>query len=247
MRYPIIMAGDASRYLLAKRGDVPTDVDSIVQMRGSGEELDQWFIAPLRTGLERLCAKLPEGLKSKADPAANTFEAKASRLVHSAIPPNAEMLSDPDFWVWLSVVHFPEIVEWRYQYKNRKSDTFAQLDNYGVGSRSDNLMYRLWLRAELVLDAQAKDRYHLSDAGQIDFYRSHLFRQGYANARSFSRALLRYQYPNADLAEPRLKTIEIRELVKRLRRMRSNLFLEILAEDDCRSVIEAEAAEVLAA
>ena len=244
MRYPIIMAGDAGRHLLAKRGGAPTDVDLIVQMRGSGNALDQWFIPTLRAGLERLCAKMPEGLKSKTDPAANTFEAKASRLVHAAIPGNAEMLADPDFWVWLAVVHFPEVVEWRYRYKNRKSETFAQLDNYGVGSRSDNLMYRLWLRAELVLDAQAKDRYHLADAGQIDFYRSHLFRQGYANARNFSRALLRYQYPNADLAEPRLKTLEIRELVKRLRRMRSNLFLEILAEGDCRAVIEAEAAEV---
>lgn len=247
MRYPIIMTGDAARYLIAKRGSAPMDVDSIIQMRGSGEHLDQWFIQPLRTGLERQCAKLPQGLKSKIDPAANTFEAKASRLVHAAIPAHAEMLADPDFWVWLAVVHFPEVVEWRYRYANRKSETFAQLANYGVGSRSDNLMYRLWLRAELVLDAQAKDRYHLADTGQIDFYRSHLFRQGYANARNFSRALLKYQYPNADLAEPRLKTLVIRELVKRLRRMRSNLFLEILAEDDCRAVIEAEAAEVMAA
>lgn len=111
MRYPIITAGDAGRYLLAKRGDARIDVDSIVQMRGSDDELDQRFIPPLRAGLERLCAKLPDGLKSKTDAAANIFEAKASRLVHAAIPTRAEMLADPDFWVWLAVVHFPEIVE----------------------------------------------------------------------------------------------------------------------------------------
>ena len=248
MRYPIITPVDATRYLNAKREGNAPEVESIIQHRGEGKELDQWFIKPLRDSLERQCAKLPKGLSSKTDPAANTFEAKASRIVHTAIPSEPEMLIDPDFWTWLAVVHFPEVVEWRYRYQNRKSDTFAQLDNYGIGSRSDNFIYRLWLRAELVLDAEAKDRYHLAEAGQIDFYRSHLFRQGYANARNFSRALLRYQYPNVkDLAEPRLKTIEIRELVKRLRRMRSNLFLEILAEDDCRSVIEAEAAVVLAA
>ena len=178
MRYPIIMAGDASRYLLAKRGDAPMDVDSVVQMRGSGEELNQWFVAPLRAGLERLCAKIEGGLGSKTDPAANTFEARASRLVHASMPSNSEVLADPDFWVWLSVVHFPEVVEWRYRYQNRSTDGFAQLGNYGIGSRSDNLMYRLWFRAELVLDVEANDRYHLSDAGQIDFYRSHLFRQG---------------------------------------------------------------------
>jgi hypothetical protein len=246
MRYPIITPSDATKYLLAKREGVASEVDSIIQHRGSGPELDQWFIKPLREGLERQCAKLKDGLASKTDPAANTWEAKASRLVHASIPAKPVMLADPDFWLWIAVVHFPEIVEWRYRYQNRKTESFAQLDNYGIGSRSDNLMYRVWLRAELVLDAEAKDRYHLTDAGQIDFYRSHLFRQGYANARNFSRALLRFQYPNKNLTEPRLKTGEIRELVKRLRRMRSNLFLEILAEDDCRAVIEAEAAEVLA-
>ena len=247
MRYPIITSSDATSYLLAKREGAAPEVETIVQHRGTGDDLDQCFSKPLRDSLDRHCAKLGNGLASKTDPAANTFEAKASRLVHASVPAKSDMLSDPDFWVWLSVVHFPEIVEWRYRYRNRKTETFAKLENYGIGSRSENLMYRLWLRAELVLDAEAKDRYHLTDAGQIDFYRSHLFRQGYANVRNFSRALLRYQYPNRNVTEPRLKTIEIRELVKRLRRMRSNLFLEILAEEDCRAVIEAEATEVLAA
>jgi hypothetical protein len=113
--------------------------------------------------------------------------------------------------------------------------------NYGVGARSENLLYRLWLRAELVLDEQAADRYHLCDHGQIDFYRSHLFRQGYANARNFARALLRFQYPNkTDATQPFLKVDKIRDLVKRLRRLRSNLFMEILDEVECRKVIEDE-------
>ncbi|NQW49947.1 MAG: hypothetical protein HQ465_01780 [Rhodospirillales bacterium] len=106
-------------------------------------------------------------------------------------------------------------------------------------------MYRLWLRAELVLDEDATDRYHLVGSGQIDFYRSHLFRQGYANARTFARALLRYQYPKADPSAPHLKVNQIRELVKRLRRLRANLFLEILGESECLSVIETEAESVI--
>src|ERR1035437_180966 len=115
------------------------------------------------------------------------------------------------------------------------------LANYGIGSRTENLLYRLWLRAELVLDESAQDRYHLADAGQIDFYRSHLFRQGYANARNFARELLRFQYPGTNPTEPNLKINKIRELVKRLRRLRSNLLLEVLPEEECRAVIEAEA------
>lgn len=243
MKYPTMTAGDANNYLVAKRGGTAMDAESLVRMKGTGPEIDDSFVATLRDALGAERAGWPDGFKSKADPAANGFEGKASRLVHSITPADSEMLADPEFWIWLAVIHFSDLVEWRYRY--RKSDGEAQLANYGIGSRTENLMYRLWLRAELVLDEAEIDRYHLAGTGQIDFYRSHLFRQGYANARNFARALLRYQYPNADATVPKLKTIEIRELVKRLRRMRSNLFLEILPEEECRAVIEAEAAVVL--
>src|SRR6185312_5879467 len=108
---------------------------------------------------------------------------------------------DADFWLWLSIAHFGEIVEWRYG--NPEHGT--TIANYGIGTRSENLLYRLWLRADLVLDEQSKDKYHLCRRGQIDFYRSHLFRQGYANVKNFARALLRFQYPHSDAAAPNLK------------------------------------------
>lgn len=239
MKYSTMTAGDANTYLVAKRGGAAMDAESLVRVKGSGQDIDQSFVVSLRSALGALRAGWPEGFKN--DKERNLFEGKASRLVHAMIPDDSEMLSDPEFWIWLAVVHFPDLVEWRYG--NPVAGT--KLANYGVGSRTENLLYRLWLRAELVLDVQADDRYHLAGAGQIDFYRSHLFRQGYANARNFARALLRYQYPNADPTAPNLKIIEIRDLVKRLRRMRSNLFLEILPEEECRAVIEAEAAVVL--
>lgn len=216
------------------------DVDSLVRIKGTGSDIDQAFVVRVREALGALRSSWPEGFKN--DRERNVFEGKAARLVHSIVPAEAELLCDAELWIWLAVVHFPDLVEWRYG--NPEGGT--NLANYGIGSRSENLLYRLWLRAELVLDDDARDRYHLVDAGQIDFYRSHLFRQGYANARNFARALLRFQYPNADLTVPKLKIVEIRELVKRLRRLRSNLFLEILPEEECRAVIESEAAVVMA-
>ena len=240
MRYPTMTASDANTYLVAHRNGVAMDAESLVRIKGAGSDLDQSFVVSLREALGSLRAGWPDGFKN--DRERNVFEGKASRLVHSIVPADSEMLCDPEFWIWLGVVHFPDVVEWRYG--NPEGGT--KLANYGVGSRTENLLYRLWMRAELVLDESAKDRYHLADAGQIDFYRSHLFRQGYANARNFARALLRFQYPNADPAAPKLKIVEIRDLVKRLRRMRSNLFLEILPEEECRAVIEAEAAVVAA-
>lgn len=240
MRYPTMSASDAGALLTAKRNAAPADPDGMVKSKGSGAELDSSFVETLRKALSALKAKWPDGLKNDAE--RNRFEGAAARLVHSIIPTETEVLSDPEFWIWLAIVCFPDVVEWRYGSK----EAGTKPANYGIGSRTENLLYRLWLRAELVLDEQHKDRYHLVDAGQIDFYRSHLFRQGYANARTFARALLRFQYPKADSA-PNLKIVEIRELVKRLRRLRANLFLEILPEDECRAVIESEAAVVMAA
>jgi hypothetical protein len=183
--------------------------------------------------------KFPDGLKNQRHD--NRFEADAARLIHSIVPNRAEVIADPDFWLWLAVAHFTGLIEWRY--RNPAGGT--PLANYGIGARNENLLFRLWLRADLVFDEGARDPYHLCRGGQIDFYRSHLIRQSYANARNFSRALIRFQYPNQD-DQPTLKVQDIRELVKRLRRLRTNLFLEVLEEAECKNVIETEA-QLLAA
>lgn len=242
MRYPIVTTADATAYLASKRSGTALDLDRLVKTRGDGPDLAQDFVGDLIVDMATLKARFAEGLKSQKN--ANAFEARAARSIHQRVNVEAAILADADFWLWLAVVHFADIVEWRYG--NPEGGT--GLANYGVGARSENLLYRLWLRAELLLDDQARDRYHLCDRGQIDFYRSHLFRQGYANARGFARALLKYQYRDAtDVAQPHLKVGQIRELVKRLRRMRSNLFMEILDEAECHKVIDEEAARVLAA
>lgn len=239
MRYPVLTTTDASAYIASKRAGNPLDLDRLVKSRGDGEELDQTFISDLAADLATLKAKYSaDGMKSQKN--ANQFEGDAARAIHKRVQVSAEILADPDFWLWLAVVYFGDIVEWRYG--NPEHGT--GLANYGIGARSENLIYRLWLRADLVLDEEADDRYHLSQRGQIDFYRSHLFRQSYANARNFSRALLRFQYPHGDTTAPHLKVDQIRELVKRLRRLRANLFLEILDEKECCKVIEGEAGRV---
>lgn len=238
MKYSTITGADANAFLTSRRMGSEMVTDPVIRERGEGEQ-DESYVVALRDALCGLRSQWPDGIKN--DRVRNEFEGQAARLVHSMIPAEPAMLSDPEFWLWLSVVHFSDLVEWRYG----SPAGGTKLANYGVGARNENLLFRLWLRAELTLDETAQDRYHLVHAGQIDFYRSHLFRQGYANARNFARALLRFQYPGADKTSPNLKIEQIRTLVKRLRRLRSNLFLEILPEEECRAVIEAEAAVVM--
>jgi hypothetical protein len=240
MRYPIMTTADATAYLAGRRSGSPPALEPLIKPRGDGPEMAQDFVSALRADMEAIKARYRDGLKNNADE--NTFEARAARAIHVRLQVDAVILADADFWRWLAVAHFADLVEWRYG----SPEGGTGLANYGVGAKSENLLYRLWLRAELVLDDAEGDRYHLCDRGQIDFYRSHLFRQGYANARAFARALLRYQYPEPlQATQPTLKVAEIRELVKRLRRMRTNLFVEILNEDECRQIIEEEAVRVL--
>jgi hypothetical protein len=241
MRYPAMTAADAAVFLTAKRNGAPIDSDALVKFKGSGGEFDSSFVEELRSDFADLQSQCPNAGR-KAHPDGNRFEGAAARAVHRLLPSDTGILSDPEFWIWLAVVCYPDVVEWRYG--NPQGGTKPA--NYGIGSRIENFLYRLWLRAELVLDEQHEDRYHLAEAGQIDFYRSHLVRKSYANARPFARAFLRFQYPNDDAA-PRLKLLQIRDLAKRIGRLRTNLFLEILPEEECRAVIETEAAVVVAA
>jgi hypothetical protein len=240
MRYSVLTSSDASIYLQAKRSGNPIDLDRLSKTRGEGTDLSTEFVNDLIPALAELRRKYPDASK-KGAASANLFEAEAAKVIHERIVAPPEILADPDFWLWVAVRHFGDTIEWRYG----SPAAGTHLSNYGIGSRSENLMFRLWLRAELVLDERASDRYHLCRRGQIDFYRSHLFRQGYANVRNFARALLRFQYPNDDVTSPYLKVDQIRELVKRLRRLRANLFLEILEEEECREVIDGEAETVV--
>ena len=236
MRYPVLTSSDANTILQARREGGEVDSEAMIRYRGEGQDLDTAFVSSVRAGLDEVRKKFPVQLKRNSAEG-NRFEAEAASIIHRLVPQYVEALADPDYWSWLAVLHFSELIEWRYG--NQEGGTSVL--NYGVSARGENLIYRLWLRADLAFDETAKDPYHLVAAGQVDFWRSHMFRQGYSNARDFARALLKFQYPYSDPTAPKLKINEIRELVKRLRRLRSNLFLELLDESECLDVIENEA------
>ena len=235
MRYPVMPSSEASVFLRQKREGESPSAEAFTRLRGEGEDIDEAFIVELQERLRKLREVYSDGLTNPRD--ANRFEAQAAQMVHRLVPAHPLLVADAEFWIWLAAARMSETVEWRYGHP----DQGVPAANYGIGSRGENLLYRLWLRADIVFDVEEKNKYRLSECGQIDFYRSHLFRQGYANVRAFARALIRYQYPHSDPVKPRMKVEEIRELVKRLRRLRANLFLEILSEDVCREVIEREA------
>ena len=164
---------------------------------------------------------------------AMAYEADASVLVHQRLPEHPA-LGDPGFWTWLAVVRGPELVVRRYAI-NRKSGVPKVPGTDNFSSRGgENWFFRLWFRGEIGYSEELEDPYFYARCGDIDIWRSHLFRQGYADARPFAHALLSFQYPQGPGSTPRLGIDAIRPLVKRLSRARTNIFFEFM--DQARSV-----------
>lgn len=238
MSYPALARAAAGSYLAEIEGgrSRADGLNRFVESRGDGAPLDEGFVTALQKRLGALRQSWRKGLTNVAE--ANHFEGEAAGAVHEAVSAVGVAIADPDFWVWLAVGYLRDTVEWRYQAQGRLNRS-----NLGLGGRAENFIFRLWLRADVVLGNEARDRYRMARAGQIDFYRSHLFRQRYANTRPFARAFLRFQYPHLD-DRPRLDRDSVRALAKRLRRLCPNLAVEILSEDDSLAVIREHAKAV---
>jgi hypothetical protein len=185
-----------------------------------------------------LVAELEESLRDCVQgggrEVAMAYEAEASVLVHQGLPEHPA-LGDPEFWTWLAVVHGPELVVQRYAINRRSGAAkIPGSDNFSSRSSPENLFFRLWFRGEIGYCEELDDPYFYARCGDIDIWRSHLFRQGYADARPFAHALLSFQYPEGPSGRPRLGVNLIRALVKRLRRARTNIFFEFM--DIARSI-----------
>jgi len=218
-----VMSGEAAlSYLRARDAGEEPLPDDFQRINGSGDSMDMTPVTKLGNELRKLRKSFPRKLRER-DQEGGRFEQEACAIVHERLADiDRAILSDLDFWTWLAVFQFADILEWRFGVTERH----AKPANYGIGQRSENLFFRLWLRAELAKDGKASDPYHLAKTGDQDLWRSHIIRQGYANARLIAKALLRLQAGQLQVTK---LTIEgVRELAKRLRRLHANVVFEFL-------------------
>ncbi|MBY3558578.1 hypothetical protein [Rhizobium laguerreae] len=233
MSYPFYSRAETRIYLTAlfDNGGYTESAPALpdVHFNPEGDDLDWEDLAEnVQVALEKAISTL--GADGKQ--AGSEFEASAAPLIHQLLPEHPA-LADPEFWIWLVVGYGREIIRWRYgETKN--------LSNFGIGGAGENLFYRLWLRAEIAHAPETDDPYRLARYGDIDFWRSHIFRQSYGDARVFARALLEFQYPASRNGKSRLKIIQIRSLAKHLKRARSNLMFEVMSAARATQFIESE-------
>jgi len=232
--YPVISKHDARVYLQAvqKAADEGLNPPSLPEVRYTDEgDQEEWEAVA-----QRVAAKLIELAQHLVDERGQIkgadFEAAAGPEIHQMLPEHPA-LADPEFWIWLTLSECQEIVDRRY------SGT-RNLKNFGIGGAGENLIYRLWLRAEIAHFAGKENEYELALVGDVDFWRSHIFRQSYGEVRPFVRALVEFQFPAKNRHKPRLKNAEIRELAKLLKRARTNLMFEVMSQDRAGRFILAE-------
>ena len=235
MPYPVVSRAEARTFLLGRRENPemarpePRTIDLGVE--------EDW---------DAVASEIVDAITTIAEPApgsdqavdGRSFEVAAGPEVHRRLLPHPA-LADPEFWTWFAIWHGLEIIEHRYGEE-------PDLKNFGIGAAGENFIYRLWLRAEIAHDPTREDEYELAKTGDIDFWRSHIFRQGYANCRAFAHALIEFQFPAEIGRKPYLNIPQIRELVKYLKRARTNLMFEVMDEARAKTFIESEWARVAA-
>jgi hypothetical protein len=241
MPYPTVAHADAIAWVTRWRQQeepsaLPPPPQVTIKPEGDAHDWNEIATA-LVAELEAL---LKDYVQGGGRDVARAYEAEASVLIHQRLPEHSA-LGDPEFWTWLAVVHGPELVVQRYAI-NRKSSApkVPGTDNFSSRSSPENLFFRLWFRGEIGHCEELEDRYFYARFGDIDIWRSHLFRQGYADARPFAHALLSFQYPGGPGGAPRLGIDAIRALVKRLRRARTNIFFEFMDKARSMEFIENE-------
>jgi Family of unknown function (DUF6339) len=234
--YPCLSSAEAKKLLLLRRSGSVASPDEVTRIKDVGSDLAiDDLVRKLRVALARRRKESVSIDKGSAE--SRRFESCAASDVHQILPRSHPALSDPDFWTWLAVAHFSDVVEWRYGNPEKGCDQ----KNYGIGSRAENLLYRLWLRGELGYDPKSEDPYDLARRGDIDFWRSHVFRRRFASARQFVHAWLRFQFPSADAeSRGRLTISQIRELVKHINRLKTNIVFELLDEIGSTRLIDSE-------
>ncbi len=166
------------------------------------------------------------------------FEAEACVRIHRFLPFDPA-LADPEFWIWMAVGPGVDLIRRRYSGSGRGKGKVPDYLNFTSGNAQETLFFRLWIRADFTFDENnSDDPYELARYGDIDFWRSHVFRQSCTESDPLLSAFIRFQHPNGPNGKTRLSQGEIRELVKYMRRAATNVMVEVLDEHEAMKFVE---------
>jgi len=255
MNYPVIQLSKlrtALQYASENSAQLPAEIDDWVSFRGEGQSVVD-TLALLKGELEALGAA--EGFDSK-------FDAKARPIVHGYLANlDDHVLIDDDFWRYLSGIYLYDMVRARHPENAKSKSADSNWANFGGKSTatSESLIRRLYVGAALSIDpSNRQDSYHLSRIHDVDLWQSHIIRVLSGENPKYVKGLLKWfkerdkwygKMPNSGpiLVElnkfDNFKTGHLRDFVKRVRRLRSNVIHEFLDQAEIDVLISLLAQE----
>lgn len=246
MRYPVVTFEDALDFVRRRRsGELPEDSRPKIQYRSVGDsnldvldlieealvEVDDIFLANKDTNYSIPKRDIVEGLMIEP--------------YHRALRElPAEVLTDRDFWRYLATAHLFTFATWR-DHKIGGSGWPAN-ESYGCSGRSlhpDTISLRMFNRGQIsVLAAEeGDDPYAVARPGAGDIWKSHILRTLNSQAPLIVKSLIK----RAEQGD--FPATLVRPFVKRVRKVRSNVLLEVFDALDAEEFVTAEREATLGA
>ncbi len=235
MQYPTVSLHSYQRFINEYRQNSPLRDKPEGVMRGQGEEP----LNRIRAELLRIVDEWKKSIKKIGDSSAKKEELEAelsSQLFRILETLPVTMLTDSDFWRFLSSEYFFEFTLWR-------DGESCALASFGASSATVNfdcVPFRMFNRGLIAFtisdDINELDYAHIPGT---DLWRSHILRVLTSYSSSMSQAILdEYKAGN-------LPTAVVRDVAKSLRKSRANVVFEVLDIEEAEEILNREIAKTL--
>jgi hypothetical protein len=237
MQYPTVSLHSYQRFINEYRQNSPLRDKPEGVLRGQGEEP----LNRVRAELLRIVDEWKKSIKKIGDSSAKKEELEAelsSQLFRILESLPVTMLTDSDFWRFLSSEYFFEFTLWR-------DGESCALASFGASSATVNfdcVPFRMFNRG-LIAFTISEDINELEYAHipGTDLWRSHILRVLTSYSSSMSQAILdEYKAGN-------LPTAVVRDVAKSLRKSRANVVFEVLEFEEAIEILHREIAKTLVA
>jgi hypothetical protein len=235
MQYPTVSLHSYQRFINEFRQNSPLRDKPEGVLRGQGEEP----LNRIRAELLRIVDEWKKSIKKIGDSSAKKEELEAelsSQLFRVLETLPVTMLTDSDFWRYLSSEYFFEFTLWR-------DGENCALASFGASSSAVNfdcVPFRMFNRGLIAYtiseDINDLDYAHIPGT---DLWRSHILRVLTSYSSSMSQAILdEYKAGN-------LPTVVVRDVAKSLRKSRANVVFEVLDLEQSAEILNKEIAKSL--
>lgn len=224
MRYPMITMSDCRSLAGQMSRGVSPDIQLPVTWLGVGDTLELDRIEEAAREIDQVWKDHRVLYRSDKD----RLEGIVAPILYSALQEVCvEVLDDPGFWRYLSLMYFWDFIAWREDKAFAKGNYLKYVD----GARSTEcVLTRMYLRVQ----ALGGNEYG-SMAAEVematDLWRSHIIRVRTGTAPPLTRAFVKWQ------RDHRLNTPDLREFAKRLNRTWTNIVLNIYDDKEAERLI----------